>query len=47
MFGLETQMAGDCDPITIAPPSALRDALTALGENSKLVILKSVSRFRD
>ena len=37
MFGLETQLGNDCDPVTISPPSALRDALTALGENQKLV----------
>ena len=37
MFGLETQMMEDCDPVTISPPCALRDALTALGESQKLV----------
>ena len=36
MFGLETQLVEDCQPVTISPPSALRDALTALGESAKL-----------
>jgi hypothetical protein len=36
MFGLETQLMNECEPITISPPSALRNALTALGENQKL-----------
>ncbi|KAJ3149095.1 hypothetical protein HDU86_007038 [Geranomyces michiganensis] len=35
-FGLDTQIAENCSPITISPPSALRDAYTALGENAKL-----------
>ncbi|KAI9091438.1 glycosyl hydrolases family 15-domain-containing protein [Phlyctochytrium arcticum] len=35
-FGLDTQTADNCGPVTISPPSALRDAYTALGENQKL-----------
>ncbi|KAI9206273.1 glycosyl hydrolases family 15-domain-containing protein [Polychytrium aggregatum] len=35
-YGLETQTVESCAPIVISPPSALRDAFTALGENSKL-----------
>ncbi|TPX56330.1 hypothetical protein PhCBS80983_g04610 [Powellomyces hirtus] len=35
-YGLDTQIAENCAPITISPPSALRDAYTALGENQKL-----------
>ncbi|KAI8585927.1 glycosyl hydrolases family 15-domain-containing protein [Geranomyces variabilis] len=35
-YGLDTQIAENCSPITISPPSALRDAYTALGENTKL-----------
>ncbi|KAJ3379922.1 hypothetical protein HDU84_006316 [Entophlyctis sp. JEL0112] len=35
-FGLETQTIETCAPITISPPSALRDAYMSLGENSKL-----------
>ncbi|KAJ3028494.1 UNVERIFIED_CONTAM: hypothetical protein HDU68_001562 [Siphonaria sp. JEL0065] len=35
-FGLETQTLDTCAPITISPPSALRDAYLSLGENAKL-----------
>ncbi|KNC99179.1 uncharacterized protein SPPG_05434 [Spizellomyces punctatus DAOM BR117] len=35
-FGLDTQTVQNCAPVTISPPSALRDAYTALGENPKL-----------
>ncbi|KAI8822902.1 glycosyl hydrolases family 15-domain-containing protein [Fimicolochytrium jonesii] len=35
-FGLDTQVAETCAPVKISPPSALRDAYTALGENQKL-----------
>ncbi|KAI8849362.1 glycosyl hydrolases family 15-domain-containing protein [Chytridium lagenaria] len=35
-FGLETQTVEACSPITISPPSALRDAYMSLGENTKL-----------
>ncbi|KAJ3186848.1 hypothetical protein HK101_009545 [Irineochytrium annulatum] len=35
-FGLETQTMEACSPVTISPPSALRDAYMSLGENSKL-----------
>ncbi|KAL5035407.1 hypothetical protein BDV3_005344 [Batrachochytrium dendrobatidis] len=36
MYGLETQTLANCEPITISPPSALRDAMQVLGENQKL-----------
>ncbi|KAJ3228247.1 hypothetical protein HK099_005257 [Clydaea vesicula] len=36
MSGLETQTIDSCAPITISSPSALRDAFSTLGENSKL-----------
>nr|KAJ3420465.1 hypothetical protein HK105_005642 [Polyrhizophydium stewartii] len=36
MYGLETQTIANCEPITISPPSALRDAFQVLGENQKL-----------
>ncbi|KAJ3070694.1 hypothetical protein HDU98_006295 [Podochytrium sp. JEL0797] len=35
-FGLETQTLDTCAPVTISPPSALRDAYSSLGENAKL-----------
>ncbi|KAJ3015878.1 hypothetical protein HKX48_004326 [Thoreauomyces humboldtii] len=35
-YGLDTQIPENCAPVTISPPSALRDAYTALGENAKL-----------
>ncbi|ORY50715.1 phosphorylase kinase alphabeta [Rhizoclosmatium globosum] len=35
-FGLETQTLDTCAPVTISPPSALRDAYLSLGENTKL-----------
>ncbi|KAI8846484.1 glycosyl hydrolases family 15-domain-containing protein [Chytridium lagenaria] len=35
-LGLETQTVETCAPVTISPPSALRDAYTALGQNAKL-----------
>ncbi|TPX33444.1 hypothetical protein SmJEL517_g03657 [Synchytrium microbalum] len=35
-FGLSTQTREECDPITISPPSALRDAYVTLGANTKL-----------
>ncbi|KAJ3219851.1 hypothetical protein HDU67_009039 [Dinochytrium kinnereticum] len=35
-FGLETQTVEACSPVTISPPSALRDAYLSLGENTKL-----------
>lgn len=46
MFGLETQLIQDCDPIIISPPSALRDAFTALGENTKLVCCQHLKIMR-
>ena len=36
MFGLETQTPDQVSPITISNPSALRDAYSVLGANSKL-----------
>ena len=36
MYGLETQTAENCAPITISKPSCLRDAYTYLGKNAKL-----------
>lgn len=36
MYGLETQTIESCAPITISTDSALRNAYSALGENSKL-----------
>lgn len=36
-FGLDTQTVASCSPVTVSPPSALRDAYTRLGENDKLV----------
>ena len=36
-FGLETQLIQECEPVTISSSSALRDALTVLGENRKMV----------
>lgn len=38
-FGLETQLRHECEPVTISSAFALRDALTVLGENRKMVIL--------
>jgi hypothetical protein len=35
-FGLETQTMEACSPVTISPPSALRDAYMVLGKNEKL-----------
>ncbi|KAJ3120440.1 hypothetical protein HK098_004590 [Nowakowskiella sp. JEL0407] len=35
-FGLETQTVEMCQPVTISPPSVLREAYTALGENQKM-----------
>ncbi|KAJ3104027.1 hypothetical protein HDU97_009574 [Phlyctochytrium planicorne] len=35
-LGLETQTIETCSPVTISPPSALRDAYTSLGQNQKL-----------
>lgn len=35
-YGLETQTIESCDPYIISRPSALRDAYTALGFNSKI-----------
>ena len=35
-FGLETQTVEMCSPVTISPPSALRDAYKLLGQNKKL-----------
>jgi hypothetical protein len=42
-FGLETQLIQECEPVTISSPSALRDALTVLGENRKMVRIFNVS----
>ena len=36
-YGLKTQTLDECAPMIISPPSALRDAYCALGENKKLV----------
>lgn len=36
-FGLETQLRHECEPVTISSAFALRDALTVLGENRKMV----------
>ncbi|KAI8814804.1 glycosyl hydrolases family 15-domain-containing protein [Cladochytrium replicatum] len=36
MYGLDTQTLDSCAPVTIAPPSVLRDAYLALGDNKKL-----------
>ncbi|TPX45369.1 hypothetical protein SeMB42_g04038 [Synchytrium endobioticum] len=35
-FGLDTQTRDQCEPVTISPPSALRDAFVTLGANTKL-----------
>ncbi|KAJ3212966.1 hypothetical protein HDU67_003496 [Dinochytrium kinnereticum] len=35
-LGLETQTIETCSPVSISPPSALRDAYTTLGQNAKL-----------